>query len=81
MLARFLRYVRVDTQAAYRVEARPSTDKQLDLSRLQNAAGEFDETPVTVRPKSELQVFTPEHPRPNSPLTDGDAVIAQLDRQ
>ena len=34
VLERFLRYVRVDTQAAYRVAARPSTEKQLDLSRL-----------------------------------------------
>jgi tripeptide aminopeptidase len=34
VLGRFLRYVRVDTQAAYRVPERPSTDKQLDLSRL-----------------------------------------------
>jgi tripeptide aminopeptidase len=34
VLARFLRYVRVDTQGAYRVAARPSTEKQLDLSRL-----------------------------------------------
>ena len=34
MLERFLRYVRVDTQGAYRVAERPSTQKQLDLSRL-----------------------------------------------
>ena len=34
MLERFLRYVRVDTQAAYRVRERPSTEKQLELSRL-----------------------------------------------
>jgi tripeptide aminopeptidase len=34
VLARFLRYVRVDTQGAYRTVARPSTEKQLDLSRL-----------------------------------------------
>jgi tripeptide aminopeptidase len=34
VLQRFLRYVKVDTQAAYRVEERPSTAKQLDLSRL-----------------------------------------------
>jgi tripeptide aminopeptidase len=34
VLERFLRYVRVDTEAEYRVEARPSTEKQLDLSRL-----------------------------------------------
>ena len=34
MLERFLRYVRVDTQGAYRVAERPSTPKQLDLSRL-----------------------------------------------
>lgn len=34
VLERFLRYVRVDTQGAYRVVRRPSTEKQLDLSRL-----------------------------------------------
>jgi tripeptide aminopeptidase len=34
VLERFLRYVKVDTQAAYRVARRPSTEKQLDLSRL-----------------------------------------------
>ncbi len=34
MLERFLRYVRVDTQAEYGVAQRPSTDRQLDLSRM-----------------------------------------------
>ena len=34
VLERFLRYVRIDTQGAHRVEARPSTQKQLDLSRM-----------------------------------------------
>ena len=34
MLARFLRYVKIDTQGAYRSTQRPSTEKQLDLSRL-----------------------------------------------
>jgi tripeptide aminopeptidase len=34
VLERFLRYVRVDTQGAYRAAERPSTRKQLDLSRL-----------------------------------------------
>ena len=34
VLERFLRYVKIDTQAAYRVAQRPSTEKQLDLSRL-----------------------------------------------
>ena len=34
VLERFLRYVRIDTQGAYRVSERPSTPKQLDLSRL-----------------------------------------------
>jgi tripeptide aminopeptidase len=34
VLERFLRYVRIDTQGAYRMPRRPSTDKQLDLSRL-----------------------------------------------
>ena len=32
-LERFLRYVRVDTQSAY-TDSRPSTERQLDLSRL-----------------------------------------------
>jgi tripeptide aminopeptidase len=34
VLARFLRYVKVDTQGAYREPQRPSTEKQLDLSRM-----------------------------------------------
>jgi tripeptide aminopeptidase len=34
VLERFLRYVRIDTQAAYRMPERPSTEKQLELSRL-----------------------------------------------
>jgi tripeptide aminopeptidase len=34
VLDRFLRYVRIDTQGAYRTPQRPSTEKQLDLSRL-----------------------------------------------
>ncbi len=34
VLERFLRYVRIDTQAAYRSSRRPSTEKQLALSRL-----------------------------------------------
>jgi tripeptide aminopeptidase len=34
VLERFLRYVRVDTQAAYRTPRRPSTEKQLELSRM-----------------------------------------------
>jgi len=34
VLERFLRYVRIDTQGAYRASRRPSTEKQLELSRL-----------------------------------------------
>ena len=34
VLERFLRYVRVDTQAEYRASRRPSTEKQLELSRM-----------------------------------------------
>src|SRR5436309_14050728 len=34
VLERFLRYVRIDTQADYHALARPTTDKQLELSRL-----------------------------------------------
>ena len=31
---RFLRYVKIDTQSEHQVDKIPSTDKQLDLSRL-----------------------------------------------
>jgi tripeptide aminopeptidase len=34
VLERFVRYAKVDTQGAYRVAKRPSTEKQLDLSRM-----------------------------------------------
>jgi tripeptide aminopeptidase len=34
VLERFLRYVRIDTQGAYLASRRPSTEKQLELSRL-----------------------------------------------
>jgi len=34
VLERFLRYVKVDTQAVYRTARRPSTEKQLELSRM-----------------------------------------------
>ena len=34
VLDRFLRYVRIDTQSAYGSDTHPSTEKQLDLSRL-----------------------------------------------
>jgi tripeptide aminopeptidase len=34
VLERLLRYATIDTQAAYRVPHRPSTEKQLELSRL-----------------------------------------------
>ena len=34
VLERLLRYARIDTQAEYRAGQRPSTEKQLDLSRL-----------------------------------------------
>jgi tripeptide aminopeptidase len=34
VLERLLRYARIDTQAAYRAPQRPSTEKQLELSRL-----------------------------------------------
>ena len=34
VLERFLRYVKVDTQAEYRAAQRPSTEKQLELSRM-----------------------------------------------
>jgi dienelactone hydrolase len=65
-------------QAMYRFLAKHF---KLDLSRLQNAAGEIDESPATVRPQSELRVFNAEHPRPQAQLTNPDEIIAQLDHQ
>ena len=53
----------------------------LDLSRVQNAAGEVDEEFVTVHDRGELLVFTPDNPRPAHAIADGDAVVALLDRR
>jgi hypothetical protein len=44
-------------------------------------AVDLDESKVTVLSREELLVFTPEHQRPDSALTDADQIIAQLDRR
>jgi dienelactone hydrolase len=53
----------------------------LDLTRIQNAAGEMSEDFVTVHPREELLVFAADHPRPSYAVTDGDKVINLLDRK
>jgi hypothetical protein len=53
----------------------------LDLSRIENAAGEIDESFFVARKPADLHVFTDEHPRPDHALTDAEAVISQLDRR
>ena len=53
----------------------------LNLSRIQNGAGEIDESFVIVHERGDLLVFPPDRPRPDYAITDGDAVINQLDRR
>ncbi|CAN5708826.1 peptidase T [soil metagenome] len=55
VLERFLRYVRIDTQGAYRVPQRPSTEKQLELSRL--LLGELRELGLEAELTSGAAVF------------------------
>jgi hypothetical protein len=42
--------------------------------------GDSDESKITVRPREELLVFTPDRPRPAYALTDAEQINAQLDR-
>lgn len=60
--------------AAYRFLAKYL---KLDLNRVQKD-GQIDETPNTVLPASDLQVFTAEHPRPARAVVGDDAVMALL---
>ena len=53
----------------------------LDLSRIQNGDGEIDESVLTVHDRGDLLVFPPGRPRPDYAITDGDLVIAELDRR
>lgn len=53
---------------------------KLNLEQITNPAGEIDESFVTVHDRSDLLVFTPEHPRPGSALLDADRIVEQLDR-
>jgi dienelactone hydrolase len=53
----------------------------LDLSRIQNGAGEIDESVLTVHDRGDLLVFPSDRPRPDYAITDGDVVIKLLDRQ
>ena len=48
----------------------------LDLSRIINDAGEIDESFVTVLPRSDLQVFNADHPRPAYAVMGNDKVEA-----
>ncbi|MBA3481450.1 MAG: acetylxylan esterase, partial [Pirellulales bacterium] len=54
---------------------------ELDLSRIQNGDGEIDESVLTVHDRGDLLVFPPDRPRPDYAITDGDLVIAELDRR
>jgi pimeloyl-ACP methyl ester carboxylesterase len=53
---------------------------KLDLKKIQNAAGDIDESFAKVHPRDELLVFPPDKPRPPYAIADGDKVIALLDR-
>lgn len=52
----------------------------LDLARIQNDAGEIDESFAVVHPRAELLVFPADKPRPDYAVTDGDQVIELLNR-
>lgn len=52
----------------------------LDLARIQNAAGQIDESFAIVHPREELLVFPADKPRPAYAVTDGDQVIELLNR-
>lgn len=51
----------------------------LDLSRIQNGAGEITEDFVRVRDRGELLAFPPDRPRPEHALQDAEAVTKLLD--
>ncbi len=53
----------------------------LDLSRIQNDSGEITEDFAKVYDRADLLAFPPERPRPDYAISDGDAVIAELDRR
>lgn len=52
----------------------------LDLSKIQDAAGEIDESTITVLEVPELAVFDDEHPRPEYEVKSCVQVIELLDR-
>ena len=48
---------------------------KLDLSQVQNASGEIDESFAAVHDAADLHVFTADHPRPDHAVNDAEAVI------
>ncbi|HVT90103.1 MAG TPA: acetylxylan esterase [Tepidisphaeraceae bacterium] len=50
----------------------------LDLTAVRNAAGNFDESHVTVEPASVMRVWDADHPLPANALHSGEAVAAAL---
>ncbi len=53
----------------------------LDLSRVTDAAGDIDESFVTVHEREELLVFPPGRPRPDGAISNADQILNQLDRR
>lgn len=51
----------------------------LDLSQMENDAGEIDESLVSILENEELAVFNDDHPRPAHAAKDCDQVIKQLE--
>ena len=62
-------------KAAYRFLAK---HLDMDLSAIQNAAGEIDESFVTLLEEDALKVFGAAHPRPADSLTRLDRAVSQL---
>jgi uncharacterized protein len=54
---------------------------KLDLGRIQNGAGEIDESFFKPRSSEELAVFNEANQRPEHAVMDADAIVALLDRR
>jgi dienelactone hydrolase len=65
-------------QAMYRFVAKHF---KLDASKLTNDSGDIREDFVTVHDRADLLVFPSDRPRPDYAISDGDQVIAALDRR
>jgi hypothetical protein len=53
----------------------------LDVGRITDSNGAFDESFITVHDRDALLVFPPDRPRPEQAIADAEKVFQQLDRR